>query len=176
MSSFLEPDAFIFPTFNHCSNHFLSSLLSYLLKTQVTQLGLEQTLNDFSWKASPLFSRHWNELGSGVVLKSVLSCFFLALMEAEETTDSTAHTLPLWRMTYSTAESLENGWSLWPYRTLYTEIKMRWKFQICSIQWDSWGKWSTVPTEISLTAIKSLFVGALTASGKLNKPIFLGCW
>ena len=32
-------------------------------------------------------------------------------------------------------------------------------------------KWTTVPSETTSMAIKSPFVGALTASGKLHKPI-----
>lgn len=124
---------------------------------------------------SHLFSRCRNELegwgGVRSVLKSILRCFSFILMEAEESIDWTAHIFSILK------NDLLNGWIIRKWMislALLNSIhrSKNEKFQIHSIQWDSWGRWSTVPTEISLMAIKKLFVGALTASGKLNKPVF----
>lgn len=78
------------------------------------------------------------------------------------------HFFPLQRMANSMGESLENDpSSLMELQTQKQKGSLRYKIQ-CKIV----GKSELQsPTKLPLMAIKGLFVGALTASGKLDKPI-----
>lgn len=151
------PSSFLPPTVS--SNPFLSTL-PYCLLGSMTRSNLTvRSWTDPNWllPAKVTYCKD-NQLEWGSVLKSVLSCFSLAIMETEEEiTDSTTHTFSTVKND-RVAESLESGWSLWPYRTPYTEAQRK-TFRYIAYYETLGEKWTIIPTEINLMAIKrSLFL------------------